>query len=201
MSAALATLVLLLTTGAYVLWQRAVLRKSLAGTQYQEEWFRGLIFAGAVFSLVLVTNAISFIKLKGIEYEIADAEGIVLPDGTYHEPPASALAAGQLEILVGTLSLLVLLWQTMKRKCLELSMFNRRGHLQIMSSVVQALLLPFWMATFGVGSIFGVSAGFGLREVVRHVEVLFGPPLILSVELTIMWVVLKIALKSDMVTD
>ena len=197
MSTTIAMLLLLFATGGYILWQRMVLRNALTGKQYEEEWFKGLYFTGAVFSLALVMNAISFMKLRGVEFEMAAAEGIMRPDGTFEEPSTSALATGQLEIFVGTLSLLVLLWQTMKRKCLELSIFNRRGHLQIMTSVIHVLLLPFWLATFGIGSIFGVSAGFGLRDVVRHVELLFGPPLILSVELTIIWIVLKAILKNE----
>lgn len=58
-----------------------------------------------------------------------------------------------------------------------------------------------WLATFGVGAIFDVSAGFGLRDIVRHVELLFGPPLVLSVELTIMWLVLMLILKNEMAKD
>lgn len=197
MTNSLAMLLLLVVTSAYAVWQRSSLRRVLLGKPYSEEWFRGLYGTGAMLGLALVMNAVSFMKLKGTEYEIAVAEGIMLPDGSYTEPSSSILLTGQLEILIGTFSLLILLWQTIKRKSVELSVFNRTGHLQVSKAVLQSLLLPFWLATFGVGSIFGVSAGFGLRDIVRHVELLVGPPLILSVELTIMWLVLRFILNHE----
>lgn len=200
MANSLAMLIFLAATGAYTVWQRSALQRVLLGKQYTEEWFRGVFGTGAGLSLALVMNAVSFMKLKGTEYEIAVAEGVLLPDGSYAEPSSSILLTGQIEILVGTFSLLILLWQTIKKRSVELSLFNRTGHLQVLKSVLQTLLFPFWLATFGVGSIFGVSAGFGLRDIVRHVELLFGPPLILSVELTIMWLVLKVILKHESVT-
>ena len=197
MSNLLSMSILLLVTVVYSIWQRTALKRSLMGKQYTDEWFKGVFFSGGGLSLALVMNAISFLKLKGTEYEIAAAEGVILPDGTFTEPSSSVLLTGQLEIMIGTLSLLVLLWQTIKKKSVELSVFDRTGHLQVLKSVLQNLLLPFWLATFGIGSIFGVSAGFGLRDIVRHVELLFGPPLILSVELTVMWLVLRFILKHE----
>jgi hypothetical protein len=197
MTTSLAMLLLLIATGAYTLFQRSSLRRTLLGRKVSEEWFRGVFGTGAGFSLALVMNAVSYMKLKGTEFEIAMAEGIALPDGTYAEPSSSILLTGQLEILVGTFSLLILLWEAIKKQSSALSSFDRKGHVQVMHSVVRSLLLPFWLATFGVGSVFGVSAGFGLRDIVRHVELLFGPPLILSVELTIIWLVLRIILKHE----
>lgn len=197
MTTTLAMLLLLLATGAYTFVQRLSLRRAFPGKQISEQWFRDVFGTGAGFSLALVMNAVSYMKLKGTEFEIAAAEGIALPDGTYAEPSSSILLTGQLEIIVGTFSLLVLLWQAVKKRSAELSTYDRKGHLQVMETVVRSLLLPFWLATFGVGSVFGVSAGFGLRDIVRHVELLFGPPLILSVEMTITWLALKFILKHE----
>ena len=197
MSTSLAMLLLLVATGAYTFFQRASLRRALLGRQINEEWFRGVYGTGAGLSLALVMNAVSYMKLRGTEFEIAVAEGVALPDGTYTEPSSSILLTGQLEIVVGTFSLLILLWQVIKKQSSALPSFDRKGHVQVTQSVVRSLLLPFWLATFGVGSVFGVSAGFGLRDIVRHVELLFGPPLILSVELTIIWIVLRFILKHE----
>lgn len=156
--------------------------------------------AGATISAVLALNGASYLKLKGIEYLRTATEDIPLADGTIAEPSATSLLVGQFEVIVATISLVVLVWGTIRSKGASLSVTDSTANLQVLAAVAEKLMVPFWLATIGVGSVFGVSSGFGLRDVVRHVEFLLGPPLIMAIELTLFWAVAKVMVSKQLIS-
>ena len=91
----------------------------------------------------------------------------------------------------------MVVWQTLKTKSVAFGAYSQSAYLKILEAIAGKLMLPFWLATFGIGSFFGISAGFGIKDVVRHFELLLGPPLILSLEITGFWLIAKILNKKQ----
>jgi hypothetical protein len=190
-----AMLLLFLVAGCCVWWQRSSLKRQLAANRLDEEWFRALSMAGATISAVLALNGASYLKLKGIEYLMTPMNDIPLADGTIAEPSVTPLLIGQFEVIVATISLVVLVWKTIRSTGASPSVTDGTANLQVLAAVAEKLMVPFWLATIGVGSVFGVSSGFGLKDVVRHAEFLLGPPLIMALELTLFWIVAKVLVR------
>ena len=162
--------------------------------EFDPEWFQGLFRTGAIMTAILVMNALSYLKMKGLEYEVAMYGEMMPMDRGGTESSEPNLLVGQLEVMAGTYTLVAIVWRAVRAKGKETARRGRAGLAVVMTGVIQKLLAPFWLAALGIGSVFGVSAGFGLTEVLSHVELLFGPPLILAVELTFSWIVLKFLL-------
>jgi hypothetical protein len=190
-----AMLLLFVLAGCCGWWQRSLLKRQLATNRFDEQWYRVLSMAGATISAVLALNGASYLKLRGIEYLMTPMNDIPLADGTIAEPSVTSLLIGQLEVIVATNSLVVLVWGTIRSKGASLSVSDRTAQLQVLAAVAEKLMVPFWMATIGVGSVFGVSSGFGLKDVVRHAEFLLGPPLIMALELTLFWIAMKVLVR------
>ncbi|MFH0991611.1 MAG: hypothetical protein V1799_16515 [bacterium] len=184
---------LLLIGGTYLYssWQMRRLKAQLTGQEFPKEWQRNLFNYGALISIVLVINAVSYMKMREFDMTMMMYQEVVMPDGTIGEPTSSGLFIGQLEVVGGTLSLLALVWGTIQRKVETLNPKDQTSTLQVMAAVTQSLLAPFWLATLGIGSLFGISSGFGLRDIIRHAELIMGPPLIMALELTAIWAFLK----------
>lgn len=178
MSNGFAFIPLFVIAGGYVFWQRALLKSIFEGNDFDPEWFQGIFRTGAIMTLAIVANAIPFLKTAGLEYEMALYEERAAPGG---------LLLSQLEVMAGTFALIAIIWGAVRAQGRESMGRARRGQMEVMAEVARRLMRPFWFAAFGIGSVFGVSAGFGLSDVFDHAVLLLGPQLLLAVELTIMW--------------
>lgn len=194
MSNSLAMVVLFAFAGLYTIWQRASLRNLFNDQEFDPESFQGMFRTGAIMTISLVINAITYMKTTGLEYEMALYDEVMMPDGTIAQVDPPNLLLGQFEVLAGTYILIAIVWRAVRVQGKESMGRGRRGQMEVMAEVVKRLMPSFWLAALGIGSIFGVSAGFGFTDVLNHAELLLGPPLILAVELTIMWLIAKFAL-------
>jgi hypothetical protein len=194
-----AMLLMVLSAAVCVWWQRSLLKRQLTAGQDNALWYPALSKTGAMISAVLVLNGVSYLKLRGIEFSMVMAQDVVLSDGTIAEPSQTDVLVGQLEVMLATLSLVVLVWETIRRTSGTLEGFNQAAQVQVLVAVAGKLMVPFWLATIGIGSVFGVSSGFGLKDVVRHTELLIGPPLVMSLELTLFWIVGKVIVSKKLI--
>ena len=193
----LAILLLFVGAGSYSIWQRVRLARHYDSGEFDEQWFQGVFGTGVIMTFTLIFNAVFYLNVKGFEYEAAMSQEIMRPDGTIAQPDPPNLFFGQLEVMLGTYSLVALVWQTVQTKSRELSTRGEAGFRALMAGAIQALLKPAWLAAVGLGSLFGVSAGFGFTDALNHLEVLLGPPLILAVELTFVWLILRFLMRQS----
>lgn len=187
MSNGLAFVLLFLLAGSYTARQWVVLKRLVRDKPSGSEWFDGVFLTGAIMSLAMVMNAVPFLKSIAIEHEFGMSGEMMMGDGTMGRVDPPGIFWSQVEVLAGTLSLIAIVWSVIHRQGEEQISRGRRGQLEVIAAVSRRLLVPFWLAAFGMGSVFGVSAGFGLTGVLSHIELLFGPPLLLAAELTFMW--------------
>ncbi len=185
---------MILMAGAYSLRQALLVRKMFPGETLRGEVLQRLLYGAFAITAALVLNALGFLNAEVWKLENQSIDDAVRPDGSIAEPSLFGLMLAQLAIIGGTMALVITVWRTIRHSSAELRAFTKASLLGVASKALQSLLLPFWLAAIGVGSVFGISSGIGLREIVRNTELLVGPPLFLAVELTFVWFVTKIGL-------
>jgi hypothetical protein len=189
--AILLTIVLALT---YSVRQAILVRRMFPGESLRSENLQRLLYGGFAITAALLLNSLGFLNQKIWEFENYNPDDVLRPGRVIEEPSLFGLVLAQIAIIGGTLVLVDTVWRAIRRGSSELEVLTKASILGVASRALQSLLLPFWLAAFGIGSIFGISSGVGLREIVRNTEFVVGPSLILAFELTFIWLVTKIGL-------